>query len=103
MDKCTEYERQLKEDWLCGECGTDLSSTQEPTESAWIKELEENAKDEGFTEGNLWKSHHGIAFAPCRPNEIWIGGTTYTIQQLQDLINHMRKYANEDINQNKSD
>jgi hypothetical protein len=67
---------------------------EEPTVSAWIKELENNFKHKNHDAGDLIEYNGDEATLTYRtPNNfVMIGYRPYTIQQLQDLINHMRKY-----------
>lgn len=71
--------------------------------SEWIEELERYAKDQSnpyekrpnfryiYTEGDLLGDGTYIVYSPEKPNEIALDDT-FTIDQLQDLVNHMKKY-----------
>ncbi|MCK5611205.1 hypothetical protein KAR91_55560 [Candidatus Pacearchaeota archaeon] len=64
----------------------------------WIKGLESNAKKQHkyrYKKGNLyfggWMVPSHIDYDPDCKGEIELKGD-FTIQQLQDLVNHMKKY-----------
>jgi hypothetical protein len=70
------------------------------TESAWIKELEENAEEKQMCDGYLideqeYCDENKVDFCPSMDGEQWVDlHGQFTIQQLQDLINHMKRYQN---------
>jgi hypothetical protein len=72
----------------------------EPTVSAWIKELEENAEEKQMCDGYLideqeYCDENKVDFCPSMDGEQWVDlHGQFTIQQLQDLINHMKRYQN---------
>lgn len=65
--------------------------------SDWIKELEARAKSDSpdYKEGDLLGNSVIVAYVPeYDSNEIALEGD-FTIQQLEDLVSHMKKYKGE--------
>ena len=79
---------------------SDKPITTEPTEmDNWIKELEENAKKDIYmSEGELKGYSPSVGYILDKDygnsNKIYLDGT-FTIQQLQTLSTHMKKYTKE--------
>lgn len=69
--------------------------------SEWIEEMENKAMSDARSgsgsaigKGHLY-IHKEIFYDPIRsPQKIGIGNRFYSIDQLQDLVNHMKKYKN---------
>jgi hypothetical protein len=64
----------------------------QPTDK-WIEELEENAKKAGRPAGSLVCSDETGWFNFDPERGTFMTDYTFTIDQLQSLINHMRKHA----------
>jgi hypothetical protein len=71
----------------------DLKEQQKPGPSMdkWIEELEENARVDGWLQKGTLLDFPHLNFWPGKPWSIALEGD-YTIQQLEALINHMKRY-----------
>ncbi len=80
--------------------------SENPAMNEWIKELEKNANeadspgDHDLLQSNRWVHDTEIAFS-SGSKKISLHGDEFTIEQLEALINHMKKY-NETIRTNKN-
>lgn len=60
----------------------------------WIKEMEKNSNEViSASPGDLTNNEPSVSYVPeYDANEITLGGDDFTIEQLEVLIKHMKKY-----------
>lgn len=71
----------------------EIASEEDPAMNKWIKELEENARKSGCSGDNCLASENDLFYSPkWIPHSIRLGDKRYTIEQLEALTQHMKRY-----------